>query len=176
MILPLAHYGSAILRKKTAPISDVTEEVINLIDDMKETLVAHNGLGLAAPQVNRALRLFVICIPLIDDNGDVIEEGTPEVFINPILSSPSTEESVFNEGCLSIPGIYEEVTRPAEITVEALNEKGETFSFRVSGLKAIAIMHENDHLNGMLFIDRIKGKTRKDINPMLRDVKRKYSL
>ena len=137
-------FGDDILRKKCRKIDKIDDRLLTLIEDMKETMYEADGVGLAAPQVGILKRLFVI------DIG----EG-PLVFINPeIIETSGTQTD--EEGCLSLPGETEEVVRPNYVKARALNEKGEEFEIEAEELLARAILHENDHLNGTLFIDRVK--------------------
>ena len=136
--------GEDVLREKAEPVAEVTDEIRKLIDDMFEAMIAHEGVGLAGPQVGKKLRIF---IALADDN-------VRRVFINPQIVSTSQELSDNEEGCLSIPGVYETIRRPMRVTVQALNEKGKPFTLEADGLLARIIQHEVDHLNGILFIDR----------------------
>lgn len=138
-------YGDDVLRKKARDINEIDERLLTLIEDMKETMYEADGVGLAAPQVGVLKRLFVI------DIG----EG-PIVFINPEILETSGSQTD-EEGCLSLPGETEEVTRPNYVKARALNEKGEQFEIEAEELLARAILHEYDHLNGTLFIDRVKG-------------------
>ena len=140
-ILDIRVLGDPVLREQTRPIAEVTEEVQQLLNDLFETMYAAQGIGLAAPQVGRRERIAVI---------DVDEQ--PLVFINPeILSRDSSARD--EEGCLSIPEVYGEVERPAEVTVRALDREGNPFELSASGLLARCIQHEIDHLDGKLFID-----------------------
>jgi peptide deformylase len=137
-------YGDDILRKECREINKIDDRLLTLIEDMKETMYEADGVGLAAPQVGILKRLFVI------DIG----EG-PIVFINPkIIETSGTQTD--EEGCLSLPGETEEVVRPNYVKARALNEKGEEFEIEAEELLARAILHEYDHLNGTLFIDRVK--------------------
>lgn len=176
MILPLSYYGDPVLRKKALPVEEITDEILQLAQDMIETMESQDGLGLAAPQVGHSIRLFIICVPEKSSEEEDAEmvKGVPEVFINPKLSSPSDETGVFLEGCLSIPKVYGDVVRPMTIHVEAMNLEGEIFERELTDLEARVVMHENDHINGVLFVDRIKGKERKVLEPQLREVKREY--
>lgn len=174
MILPLAYYGNPILRKRAIPVEEITDDLRQLVRDMIETMESKDGLGLAAPQVERSLRLFLVSIPKEDEHGNM-KRGEPKIFINPVFSSPSEEEVEIIEGCLSIPGIYESAWRPESIFVEAMNLKGETFKRKLSGMEARVAMHENDHLNGALFVDRIKGKKRNRLTDLLTALKKKFS-
>lgn len=137
-------HGDPILRKKCREVDQINERLLTLIEDMKETMYDADGVGIAAPQVGILKRLYVI------DIG----EG-PLVFINPeIIETDGSQTD--EEGCLSLPGETEEVMRPNYVRARALNEKGEEFEIEAEGLLARAILHEYDHLNGTLFIDRVK--------------------
>ena len=137
-------FGDDVLRKKCREVNGIDERLLTLIEDMKETMYEADGVGLAAPQVGILKRLFVV------DIG----EG-PLVFINPeIIETSGTQTD--EEGCLSLPGETKEVVRPNYVRARALNEKGEEFEIEAEELLARAILHEYDHLNGTLFIDRVK--------------------
>ena len=137
-------YGDDVLRKKCREVEEIDKRTITLIKDMSETMYEADGVGLAAPQVGILKRLFVI------DIGD-----GPLVFINPEILETSGKQ-IGEEGCLSIPGEVEEVMRPNYVRARAINEKGEEFEIEAEELLARAILHEYDHLNGTLFIDRVK--------------------
>lgn len=137
-------FGDDVLRKRSREVEEIDNRLLTLIEDMKETMYDANGVGLAAPQVGILKRLFVI------DIG----EG-PLVFINPEILETSGSQ-IDEEGCLSLPGETEEVMRPNYVRARALNEKGEEFEIEAEELLARAILHEYDHLNGTLFIDRVK--------------------
>jgi len=137
-------FGDDVLRKKCREVNGIDERLLTLIEDMKETMYEADGVGLAAPQVGILKRLFVIDIgegPLVFINAEIIE-----------TSGSQTDE----EGCLSLPGETKEVMRPNYVKARALNEKGEEFEIEAEELLARAILHEYDHLNGTLFIDRVK--------------------
>ena len=136
--------GEEVLREKAMPIEKVTDEIKTLIGDMFETMVEANGVGLAAPQVGKKLRLFVAAA----------DDDVKRVFINPQIVSTSEEVGDYEEGCLSIPGVYESIRRPVRVTVQALDENGKPFTLEADGLLARIIQHETDHLDGILFIDR----------------------
>ena len=175
MKLDLAYYGDPILRKKATPVEKVDEELRQLIHNMEETMFETNGIGLAAPQVHRSLRVFIINIPEKDAEGEYQPTRT-WVFINPKILELSDETWDAQEGCLSIPRIYEDVTRPLRVKIEAKDANGILFTQEFSGWEAKAILHENDHINGVLFIDRLHGKKRKALDPLLNDIKRRYYL
>ena len=142
-LLDIRVLGDPILRQETVPVTEVTDELRRLIDGMFETMYAAKGIGLAAPQVGRTERLTVI---------DVDEE--PLVLINPEIVF--TEGKIKGEeGCLSIPEIYGDVTRPERVVIEALDEQGNRYRREAAGLKARAIQHEIDHLDGILFLDHL---------------------
>jgi len=174
MILPLVYYGNPKLRSKCLEVKQITEEIKQLCFDMIETMDANNGVGLAAIQVGKFLRILVIREVLEDENSEAYL-GEAEVYINPRLSNPSEKTEKLPEGCLSLPGLHEEIERPFSIHVEALDINGNKISTKIKGYKAREIMHENDHLNGVLFIDRLPAKKRKEIEPFLKEIKAKYN-
>lgn len=165
-LLPLTYYDDQILRKKAAPIIEMTSEINNLAESMIATMDACDGLGLAAPQINQSIRLFVIRTP-IEKGDDKFELGDPQVFINPQLSEPSSESWAVQEACLSIPTIRSLVERPRQITIEYTMLDGSRTKKRVSNWESRVIMHENDHLNGVLFIDRISQKEKEKLKAHL---------
>lgn len=147
-ILPILTYPDPRLKAVAEPVVEVTDEIRQLAEDMAETMYAAPGVGLAANQVGVLKRIFVIDIADEDEPSDL------KVFINPELLELDGE-LVFQEGCLSFPGASEDIKRAATVKVRALNEKGETFELFADGLLAVAIQHENDHLNGVLMIDKV---------------------
>jgi peptide deformylase len=169
----LAYIGHPILRKKAVRIECIDPSIFHLAEQLKATVTARHGLGLAAPQVGAPLTMFVACFPDCTPTGE-IEPGHPIVFINPRLSDPSDELWVEEEGCLSLPKIYAPVQRPVSITVTYQDEHGEPHTERFSHWPAKIIMHENDHLNGVLFIDRVNEKTRKNLSADLTQLKKHY--
>jgi peptide deformylase len=174
MILKLHYYGDPILRKKCEPVKEVTPEIKQLVRDMIETVIANNGIGVAASQLGHLVRIFIVREEKVDSQGN-FSFGEPKAYINPVLSSPSEKTEVQYEGCLSIPGMHLEIERPFSITVEALDSNGKPFKETLEGYHARQIMHENDHLNGTLYIDRAFKDDRKRIEPHLRKIKDKYS-
>lgn len=173
MKMPLAYYGDAVLRRKATPVKEITEEIIQLINDMVDTMVAYNGMGLAAPQVHKSICLFITAVPIEDEEGK-LRSGKVKVYINPKLSEPSHQTWNMEEGCLSIPKLYAEVARPVNITVEATDLEGHSFVEHLSGLDARVVMHENDHINGVLFIDRLAPGEKKRIDGVLQKIKKHY--
>lgn len=175
MILPIVKYGDPVLRKKGARIDSITPEIEGLIADMKETMYAAKGVGLAAQQVGHALQLAIVDVTGVTDRPStlrlqgelaVVEDFMPVVLINPQVT-PIADAVTGPEGCLSFPEIYGEITRPEAVAVTAMNERGEQFSFQCGGLLARAVQHEADHLNGILFIDRMDAATKRDLKPEL---------
>ncbi|MDD3197220.1 MAG: peptide deformylase [Eubacteriales bacterium] len=140
--------GDETLRKKSREITNFDDRLQTLIDDMFETMYASNGIGLAAPQVGVLRRLFVM---------DLHDGNEPIVAINPqIMDAKGTQ--TYQECCLSIPGRYGDVERPAELVLRAYDRNGEPFEIKASELTAVCISHENDHLDGILFKDKVKGE------------------
>lgn len=143
-LLPILEFPDERLRKKALAVEEITPEIVTLVDDMLETMYAAPGIGLAATQVNVQLRIIVM---------DLSEEkNEPIVLINPeILNKSGTEES--EEGCLSVPGFYEKVTRAEAVKIKGLGRNGESISMDAEGLLAVCVQHEIDHLEGKLFVD-----------------------
>jgi peptide deformylase len=175
MKLNLRYYGDPILREKAKPIQEITEEIRQLAHNMIETMLSLNGIGLAATQVGVLLRLFVSNVDYEDEQGE-IHFCEPKVYINPVLSNPSHVVAERSEGCLSIPKLYVPVSRPLAITIEWQDLEGNLFKREVSHFLARNLMHETDHLNGVLTIDRLKGKRRTEVEPFLRRIKQHYYL
>lgn len=145
----ILHDGDETLKKTSKAVKEITPRILGQIADMGETLyAAGNGIGLAAPQVGLLKRMFVI---------DMQDEKGLQVFINPEIIAAEGEQTAM-EGCLSVPGTFGEVCRPAKIKVKAMNEKGENFELEADGLLAVCICHENDHLNGVLFTEKVIGE------------------
>lgn len=167
------YYGDPALRRRADEVAEMTDELRRLIVELRETRHLHEGAGVAAPQVGGRLRVFLARLDDFDAAGHFVE-GPLLVFINPKLSNPSKETEVMDEGCLSIPGIRVPVERPVAITVDALDEDGKPFKLELRGLPARIIMHENDHLNGTLTVDRTPKKVRNMIEPVLRTIRDKY--
>ena len=163
MILPIVAYGDPVLRKKSEEISKEYPNLQELIANMKETMYNASGVGLAAPQIGKAIRLFIIdASPFADDDTLTKEENEVlknfnRVFINPKIIKEEGDEWSFNEGCLSIPEIREDVWRQPKITIEYQDEQFEKHTEILSGLAARIFQHEYDHIEGVLFTDRISS-------------------
>lgn len=143
-MLRICKLGEEVLREKSVPVAEVNDDIRKLAEDMFETMIEANGVGLACPQIGMNIRMFVV----------IADDDVRRVFINPQIISTSAELSDYEEGCLSVPQVYEKISRPAKVTVQALNERGRPFTLEADGLLARVIQHENDHLDGVIFIDR----------------------
>lgn len=144
-LLPILSYPDPRLRTVAAPVKEVDDEIKILIADMIETMYDADGIGLAATQVDRHIQLIVM---------DLSEDkNTPMVFINPKVTPLVDEKQPYEEGCLSVPEVYDKVERPTKVRIEALDENGDTIDKEVEGLLAVCIQHEMDHLNGVIFVD-----------------------
>jgi peptide deformylase len=174
MLLKIYYYGHPILRKRCEPVKEITDQIRQLAQDMIETMDKSDGAGLAAPQVGHSIRMFVLRNYVFTEGGHwALSE--PKVYINPKLTNPSEHVVSDTEGCLSIPGLRLHVERPDKITVEAMDLEGKTFIEELEGYNARVRMHENDHINGVLFIDRVDVNTRNRIEPILKEIKKKYA-
>ena len=158
-ILEIKEYGEPVLREKALPVKEITPEILNLIKDMAETMYTASGVGLAATQVGEAKRIILV---------DGEEDGLI-VLINPMIIK-SEGEVVAEEGCLSVPDIYSQVKRSLKVTIKALDENGDLIEITKENLIARALQHEIDHLNGILFVDRI-GRMERQI--LLNKLKKK---
>lgn len=174
MKLPLAYYGNPILRKKAQPVKEITAEIRQLVSDMIDTMDAEKGIGIAAPQVQQSLAIFITRPPVKQEDDTWVDGPLVYVYINPKIVGYSSEVEGDSEGCLSIPKLHGEVVRPLKISLQAMDLDGNTFTEDHQDLNARIIMHENDHLNGVLFIDRMHGKERKELEPKLQQIKQHY--
>jgi peptide deformylase len=178
MVLEVVKYGHPTLRARGARIEAVTPEIKQLVAEMFETMYASKGIGLAAQQVAHALQLTVIDVRGVTDRPSTLElDGQaadvdafmPLVLINPELA-PFGEPVTGAEGCLSFPEMYADITRPESVEVKALDRDGRPIHFRCGGLLARAVQHEVDHLNGILFIDRMERLTKEELRPELEEL------
>ncbi|HEX8332550.1 MAG TPA: peptide deformylase [Segetibacter sp.] len=177
MVLPIVAYGAPVLRKVCNDITPDYPQLTKLIDDMWETMYASNGVGLAAPQINKDIRLFVIDSEQIFRNLDEEDEGkysdapgAKRVFINAKIKDLDGEEWSYNEGCLSIPKIREDVNRKQMVILEYVDENFQQHTETFHGITARIILHEYDHIEGKLFIDYIKPLKRKLMQRKLSDI------
>ena len=145
-IRTICQYGEAVLKKKSKTVERIDEKILQLLDDMIETLEQADGIGLAAPQVGILKRVIVI-----QDGENTLE------LINPVITETEGEQ-IYYEGCLSYPGRFGDVGRPEQVTLVAMNRAGESVEYKAEGLLAVAFCHEIDHLNGELFFEKVKGR------------------
>jgi peptide deformylase len=165
MILDILTFPSELLRQTSSEVTELTDEIKTLIEDMKETLYEAKGFGLAAPQVNNFIRILVY------DEGAGKVERKPNVLINPVIVESSGEQFV-DEGCLSVPGEYAPVQRYLNVTVRGLDEDFNPVEIKASGNLARIFQHEIDHLNGVLFLDRLPSFRR---DTLKKHIKRRIS-
>jgi len=176
MILPIVAYGASVLRKVCDPIDSSYPNIKVLIDDMWETMYESSGVGLAAPQINKHIRLFVVDSSQIFANAEPEDDtypdapGVKKVFINAQIMELSGKEWVYNEGCLSIPKIREDVLRHENVTMSYMDENFVQHTETFTGMTARIILHEYDHIEGKLFIDYIKPLKRKMLQGKLNDI------
>ena len=176
MILPIVAYGASVLRKVCDPIDSSYPNIKVLIDDMWETMYESNGVGLAAPQINKHIRLFVVDSAQIFANAEPEDDTYPDApgikkaFINAQIVELSGKEWVYNEGCLSIPKIREDVSRHENVTLSYLDENFVAHTETFTGMTARVILHEYDHIEGKLFIDYVKPLKRKMLQGKLNDI------
>ena len=173
MILPIVAYGDPVLKKKAVDITPDYEGLKALIDDMFETMYNAAGVGLAAPQIGKSIRLFIVdASPFVEEGDEEYEalKDFKKVFINAVIIEEDGDEWAFNEGCLSIPEVREDVYRPEEVTLrymdENFQEKEETFT----GLAARVIQHEYDHIDGILFTDHLSPLRKRMIKSRLNQI------
>ncbi len=171
---PLIYYGNPILRQKCTEVTAITDDIRAFIQDLHDTMLETNGIGISAPQLGRSLAIFFTRYPIEDEKGQYTTAPV-KLYINPKLSKPSSETWCHEEGCLSIPKVYAEVERPVRITITAQDIDGNEFTEELTGWAARVAMHENDHLNGVLFIDRISKKKRNEIEAKLRQLKKEHT-
>ncbi len=177
MILPVVAYGSTILRQVCQPITAEYPDLKTLIADMWESMYHSNGVGLAAPQINKAIRLFIIDTIQIVENADdedkdmfVDEKPIKQLFINAQILKEEGEEWAYNEGCLSIPKVRADVMRKPTITIQYLDEHFTECTQTFDGVTARVIQHEYDHIEGKLFIDHLKPLKKKMLGRKLDDI------
>lgn len=175
MVLPIVKYGHPVLRQKGSTISTIGPEIKELIGNMFETMYDKAGIGLAAQQVGHTLQLAIIDLREVTDRPSTMEidgvsvsvaDHMPLVLINPQIK-PAGQRIPGSEGCLSFPELYGEVIRPESVSVTAQNQDGQTYHFKATGLLSRAVQHEVDHLNGILFIDRMSSQSKEELRAEL---------
>ena len=176
MKLPILAYGNPVLKSKCNEIDSDYKDLNNLINNMWETMYSASGVGLAAPQVGKSIRLFIVdASPFANDKELDLNERNKlktfkKVFINPKITWSSANLCSFNEGCLSIPDVREDVKREDQIEIEYQNEKFENKILKLSGLSARVVQHEYDHIEGVLFTDKLSSFKKKLLSNKLRNI------
>jgi len=171
MILPIVAYGTSVLREETEEIDKDYPDLDILIEDMFETMYAAKGVGLAAPQIGKAIRLFIVDASGFNDDDEYPELADfKRVYINPIIVEETGAAWKFEEGCLSIPGIREDVNRRPDLIIEYYNEKFELVEEKLNGIAARVIQHEYDHIEATLFTDKINPLRKRLIKGKLNDI------
>lgn len=176
MILPIVAYGDPVLKRKAKDIPEDSVELQQLIDNMFETMYNASGVGLAAPQIGKSLRLFIVDASSFAEDNDLEEDEretlkqAKEVFINPTILDESGDEWDFSEGCLSIPDVREDVFRKPHITIKYLNRNFEPQTMELDGFYARVIQHEYDHIEGILFTDKLSSFKRRLIKGKLSNI------
>jgi peptide deformylase len=169
MILPIVGYGHPVLKKKAEDIDAQFPELQKLIEDMWETMYNANGVGLAAPQIGLAIRLFLVDASPFEEDDPALKDFK-KVFINPRIVEEKGEEWFFNEGCLSFPDLRADVSRKSDIKIQYLDENFEQHEDVFSGIAARIIQHEYDHSEGILFVDRISPLKRRLLRSKLTSI------
>lgn len=163
-VLRIRTYGDPVLREKAEPIGAIDDDVRALAADMLDTLADAEGVGLAGPQIGMSQRIIVVHPPPVDGG----RRGTPVVYVNPEILSKGGPQETAEEGCLSIPGVYEQVKRPRQVSVKALGLDGKEVRVDAEGIHGRILQHEIDHLDGVLFVDRIGPMRRALLRKQLR--------
>ena len=176
MILPIVAYGENILKTKAVNITSDYPELNKLINDMWETMYNANGVGIAAPQIGKSIRLFVIDASPFSEDKEISDDeistlkNFKKVFINPEIIDETGDEWNFMEGCLSIPNIREDIKRKEKITIKYYNESFEEIELDLEGLAARVVQHEYDHIEGVLFTDKLSSLKKKLLKGKLNDI------
>lgn len=176
MILPIVAYGENILKTKAVNITSGYPELKKLINDMWETMYNANGVGIAAPQIGKSIRLFVIDASPFSEDDEISDDEVStlknfkKVFINPEIIDETGDEWNFIEGCLSIPNVREDIKRKEKITIKYYNESFEEIELDLEGLAARVVQHEYDHIEGVLFIDKLSSLKKKLLKGKLNDI------
>lgn len=167
MIYPIVMYGDPVLRKKAKDI-EKGSDILELVNDMYETMHAAHGIGLAAPQIGKSIRLFVVDGTTLEDEPKLAD--FKKAFVNPVIVDEKGEPWAFEEGCLSIPNIREEVERPEKLRIKYFDENWNAFEEEFDGMKARIIQHEYDHIEGKLFIDYLTPLKKRMLKGKLNDI------
>lgn len=169
MIIPIVAYGDPVLKKRAADIAKDYPKLDEIISNMYETMYASHGVGLAAPQIGLAIRLFVVDGSVFADEEEKLK-NFKQVFINPVIKQEKGNPWKFNEGCLSIPGIREDVSRNEELLIEYYDGQWNFHQEKYNGIAARIIQHEYDHIEGVLFVDRLSPLRKRLLKNRLADI------
>ncbi len=169
MLLPIVAYGTVVLKQKAKEIAEDYEGLQQLIDNMFETMNEANGVGLAAPQIGKSIRLFIVDASPFEEEEPALKDFQ-QVFINPEIISEEGEEWDFSEGCLSIPHIRENISRKPKIRIRYQDEFFDTYEEEFEGISARIIQHEYDHIEGVLFVDYLSSLKKRMLNRKLNDI------
>ena len=161
----IVYYGSDVLASAAESVLTFTDDVAELANDMHRVMDRAKGIGLAAPQIGVPLRMVVINLTSVD-------EGPKITLVNPSIVWDSGDSTLYEEGCLSVPGIYRDVLRPSKVAVKAFSTEGKPFEFEAGGLFARVLQHEIDHLNGILFLDHLDDFVRKELTKELKKIRK----
>jgi peptide deformylase len=162
----LVFYGHDTLKKVAAEVAEIDDELLHLIDTMFNVMYREKGVGLAAPQIDESLRIIVVDVADDKKKSRVLE------LLNPVITASSDEVAPYDEGCLSVPGISREIIRPTGIQVRGVTRDGKDVSLEMDGMLARVTQHEIDHLNGILFVDRLEDYERNELRPELKRIKK----
>lgn len=171
MVLPIFAYGQKVLKKKAVDITPNQEGIEELIDNMWETMYNAKGIGLAAPQIGKSLRIFLVDTKQVEDEESDLE-GIKEVFINAEMIEENGEEKPYEEGCLSIPDIRGDVIRPSKIVIKYLDKNFKAVEKSFDGINARVIQHEYDHIEGKLFTERLQPLRKRLIKRKLENIRK----
>lgn len=172
--LPVRYYGDPVLRERAREVESIDGEVRRLVWQMYESLKEKEGIGLAANQVGALQRVIFVRDAIENEERKIVSWDRPRVVINPVLTLPTEEVEVQGEGCLSVPKLYLDIERPIGITLQGMNLQGQQITKTLYGFAARQYMHEVDHLNGVLFMDRLPKKERMKLKDRLKQLQKKY--
>ncbi|MCH8329982.1 MAG: peptide deformylase [Bacteroidetes bacterium] len=170
MILPIIAYGDPILRKKAKKLPEDYHDLQGLVDNMFESMYTAKGVGLAAPQVGLSIRLFILDTDQMEEEDRDQQEGIKKVFINPQIEEVNGEDYLFSEGCLSIPNIREEIIRPEVVRIKYHDVDFKEYNEEYDGLIARVVLHEYDHLEGVLFTDKLQPLKKRLLKTKLNNI------
>ncbi len=175
-MLKITYYPDPLLRQVAVPVTEITPALRQLAGEMLQTMYEANGIGLAAPQVGRSIRLVVIHLADAGERSADDPASQPLVLLNPVITQKSKEKETAEEGCLSLPGLSAKVKRPSEVTVQALGLDGQLHVYVADGIFARCLQHEIDHLEGVLFVDKVSLAAKLSLRGDLQELEEKFRL